>query len=66
VPEDIDIKTEFIPFVLEANGRLGTQATAFLNALGLSNEVIRRFHRVIIMNLARHAGRSLNALHARA
>jgi hypothetical protein len=64
-PHSIDINKQFIPFIIEANGRLGSAATSFLNELGLSNEVIRRFNRQIIMFLARHAGRSLNALQAR-
>ena len=52
VPEE-----EFVPFVLEATGRVGPAAMSFLHSLGASNDVLRRFFERVSLMCAKNLGR---------
>ena len=62
MPEVVDVDRCFIPFVVETSGRLGKRPTEFLRSLKLADDAVKRLRRSISMVLARHGGRSLNAL----
>lgn len=57
VPED-----EFVPFVLEATGRVGPAAMKFLYSIGASNDMLRRFFERVSLMCAKNLGRL--ALHS--
>ena len=57
VPEE-----EFVPFVLEATGRVGPAAMKFLHSIGATSDMLRRFFERVSLMCAKNLGRL--ALHS--